>query len=424
MIAVSDPEFGQVHDLTTASLLRYLRGRGWSPSRDYGRGQLWVLPVPDEPGEPYEVMVPLDRGPKDYADRVADLLETLSVVEARRPADVLREMSLPSADWQFLKLTPPGPSGTAPLVELVPALAGLRDLMTAAAAAEAAPEPQPVQPANKPQVVKDHVSSVRLDQTRVGSYVLAVHTPLPEAPAQDFLFDHDSREEPFARRVTRKLYAALICAREAADLSLREDELADFTRFAPGGLSANLCEALVKIGGEDGPGFSFDFAWSPDLPVEQPTHPIRLARPSSKLWTRSQGPAGAPGPTGHDIAGIGGAPAPRASSRPGCGHRGGVLRRPGRPQAAPRQDDPGPPRLRQGSRGPPQGRRGRCAGGPRGPGRGGRAAEHRGVHRPPDVRVKGRARTLALSDPARTLDRQGCSHPPGSSKDVDGGVRL
>ncbi|BFP52875.1 MULTISPECIES: hypothetical protein [unclassified Streptomyces] len=279
MIAVSDPEFSQVNDLSTASLLRYLRGRGWSPSRDYGRGQLWVLTASDESGDPYEVMVPLDRGPRDYADRVADLVETLSAVEARRPADVLREMSLPSADWQFLRLTPPGPSGTAPLVELVPALAGLRDLMTAAAAAEAAPEPQPVQPANKPQVVKEHVSSVRLDQTRVGSYVVAVHTPLPGEPAQGSLFHHDSREEPFARRVTRKLYAALICAREAADLTIRDDELADFTRFAHGGLSANLCEALVKIGGEDGPGFSFDFTWSPDLPVEQPTHRIRLAAP-------------------------------------------------------------------------------------------------------------------------------------------------
>ncbi|MFE3380790.1 hypothetical protein [Streptomyces anulatus] len=123
------------------------------------------------------------------------------------------------------------------------------------------------------------MSSVRLDQKRVGSYVVAVHTLLPGEPAQGSLFHHDSCEEPFARRVTRKLYAALICAREAADLTIRDDELADFTRFAHGGLSANLCEALVKIGGEDGSGFSFDFTWSPDLPVEQSTRRIELAPP-------------------------------------------------------------------------------------------------------------------------------------------------
>jgi hypothetical protein len=279
MIAISEAEFGQVKDLATASLLRYLRGRGWSPLRDYGRGQLWVLPVPGEAGEPYEVLVPLDRRPRDYADRVADLVETLSTVEARRPADVLREMSLPSADWQFLRLTPPGPSGTAPLTEVVPALAGLRDLMTAAAAAEAAPHPLPVQPAKKSQQVKDHVASVRLDQTRVGSYVVAVHTPLPvpQAPAQESLFDEEPRE-PFARRASRRLYAALVCAREAADLSVRNNELADFAPYVPGGLSANFCEALVKIGGDDGPGFSMDFTWSSDMPVEQRTEPVRLAR--------------------------------------------------------------------------------------------------------------------------------------------------
>ncbi|MDX3325302.1 hypothetical protein PV405_11570 [Streptomyces sp. ME02-6979-3A] len=279
MIAISEAEFSRVKDLATTSLLRYLRGRGWSPSRNYGRGQLWELPVTGDSGEPYEVLVPLDRTPRDYADRVADLVETLSVVEARSPADVLREMSLPSADWQFLRLTPPGPAGTVPLTEVVPALAGLKDLMTSAAAAEASPEPQPVQPAQKPQLVKDHVATVRLDQTRVGSYVVAVHTPLPELPSQGYLFDDDTRSEPFARRVSRRLYAALVCAREAAETSLRDDAVADFAPYVPGGLSANLCEALVRIGGDEGPGFSLDFTWSSDLPMERPTERIRLARP-------------------------------------------------------------------------------------------------------------------------------------------------
>lgn len=63
--------------------------------------------------------------------------------------------------------------------------------------------------------------------------------------------------------MTRKLHEALVCVGEAADLTIREDEMADFTRLAHGGLSANLCEALVKIGGEDGLGFSSDFTGSP-----------------------------------------------------------------------------------------------------------------------------------------------------------------
>ncbi|CAM5349811.1 hypothetical protein SALBM135S_09227 [Streptomyces alboniger] len=278
MITISDTEFDRAGELSPVALLRYLSSRGWSRLRDYGKGQLWGLSDPERGGEPYEVLVPLDRGPRDYAARVADLIETLSMVESRLPADVLREISLPSADWQFLRLTPPGPSGTAPLVDLVPALAGLRDLMTSAAAAAAAPAPQPVQPAQKPQVVKEHVASVRLDQTRVGSYVVAVHTPLPEVPVPNpqALFELPARAEPFARKVTRTLYGAVVCAGQAADNSLRTDSLEDFSLYANVGLSANLCEALVKIGGEGESGFSLDFTWSADRPVA-PTGRVQLS---------------------------------------------------------------------------------------------------------------------------------------------------
>ncbi|MFH8633386.1 hypothetical protein ACH4CC_26535 [Streptomyces lydicus] len=275
MITISDAEFEAAAGLSPAALVRYLSARRWSRTRRYGKGELWEVAIPGE-REMREVLVPLDRGPRDYAARVADLVETLAMVEARRPADVLREMSLPSADWQFLRLTPPGPSGTAPLVDLVPALAGLRDLMTSAAAAAAAPTPQPVQPAQKPQRVKDHVASVRLDQTRVGSYVVAMHTPLPEAPAPEPRLELASRSEPFARKVTRCLYAALVCADQAATNSLGTDSLEDFAAYANVGLSANLCEALVKIGGDRAAGYSFDFSWSADLPV-QPTKPIQLS---------------------------------------------------------------------------------------------------------------------------------------------------
>ncbi len=280
MTVISDAEFDRAAELAPNALLRYLRGRGWSPLRDYGRGQLWVLPVPGDPAVPYEVMVPLDRRPRDYADRVADVLETLSAVEARRPGEVLREIALPPADWQYLRLLPPGPSGTAPLVDLVPALTGLKELMTAAAAAALAPEPQPVQPSQKPQRVKDFVSSVRLDQTRVGSYVIAAHTPLPEPPPQSGLifddFADESRREPFERLVSRRLYAGVLCAHQAAKRTLEEDSLEDFAQYASAGVSANLCEALVRIAGEDRRTYELSWAWSGELPVEQETPPVSI----------------------------------------------------------------------------------------------------------------------------------------------------
>ncbi|MFE4989921.1 hypothetical protein ACFRH4_01015 [Streptomyces mirabilis] len=292
MTVITDAEFEEAAGLAPAVVRRYLSGKGWSAERDLSGAELWEWRPPQEPGAPYdpapyELLVPMQRR-RDYAGRVADILETLAVVEARRPGDIIREMQLPPVDWQFLRLVPPGPSGTAPLLDLVSALTGLKDLHTAAASS--ALTPQAVQPGQKPQVVKDHVAAVRLDQTRVGSYVIAAHTPLPEGPyggydrlGQRSLFDDSELvrhpllpSEPYARRVSRMLYAGVTCARFVAEETLAEDSVSHFEHLDSAGLSANLCESLVKIAGEERRDFSLAFAWSPEMPMEQPSRPVAI----------------------------------------------------------------------------------------------------------------------------------------------------
>lgn len=292
MTVITDAEFERAATLAPEVVRRYLSGKGWSAERDLSGAELWEWRPRDEPGPPYELLVPVRRR-RDYAGRVADILETLAVVEARPAGDILREMRLPPVDWQFLRLVPPGPSGTVPLLDLVSALTGLKDLHTAAASS--ALGPRAVQPAQKPQPVKDHVASVRLDQTRVGSYVVAAHVPLPEGTygrqdrrGQSSLFDETEltrqrslaaqRSEPFARRVSRMLYAGVTCAHEAAELTLAQDSVPRVEHMSGAGLSANLCEALVRIAGEERRDFSLAFAWSAERPVEQPSPPVVINR--------------------------------------------------------------------------------------------------------------------------------------------------
>lgn len=289
MSVITDAEFEEALTLAPETVRRYLRGKGWRAERDLAGAELWELATGDVPGPPYEVLVPWERR-RDYAGRIVDILETLAVVEARRPGEILREMQLPPVDWQFLRLVPPGPPGTAPLLDLVSALTGLKELHTAAASS--ALTPQAVQPGQKPQAVKDHVAAVRLDQTRVGSYVIAAHTPLSdvrtrrrqESVRQTSLFDASAFpggpgaqiSEPFARKVSRTLFAGVTCAHAAAEQTLADDSLADFEAYAGAGLSANLCEALVRIAGEERREFSLAFAWSSELPMEQASPPVTL----------------------------------------------------------------------------------------------------------------------------------------------------
>ncbi|MEV1026785.1 hypothetical protein [Streptomyces sp. NPDC050264] len=286
MTLITDAEFEDAMALAPEAVRRYLSGAGWRAERDMSGGELWERAPDEQSGPPYEVLVPLRRC-RDYAGRIADILETLAAAEARSPSNILREMRLPPVDWQFLRLMPPGPSGTAPLLDLVSALTGLKELHTAAGSS--AIEPQSVQPGQKPREVKEHVASVRLDQTRVGSYVVAAHTPLRALSRQDIvrqvtLFDADSFSaggsrpvEPFTRQVSRTLFAGVTCARTAADETLRRGSLTDFASYGGAGLSANLCEAMVRIAGEQRRAFSLSFAWSAEVPMEQASPPVTIA---------------------------------------------------------------------------------------------------------------------------------------------------
>ncbi|MET8247853.1 hypothetical protein ABZV31_27695 [Streptomyces sp. NPDC005202] len=82
--------------------------------------------------------------------------------------------------------------------------------------------------------------------------------------------------EPFARRVSRMLFAGVTCARAAAEETLTRDSLDGFARYTGAGLSANLCEALVKIAGEEQRSFSLAFDWSSEMPMEQDSPPVTL----------------------------------------------------------------------------------------------------------------------------------------------------
>ncbi|MFG2977340.1 hypothetical protein ACGFYY_30675 [Streptomyces sp. NPDC048331] len=296
MTVITDAEFDEASALAPEVVRRYLSGKGWRAERGLSSGELWEWAAGGSSSLPYEVLVPMKRR-RDYAGRVADILEVLSVVEERRAGDILREMQLPSSDWQFLRLMPPGPSGTAPLLDLVSALSGLKELHTAAASS--ALTPQSVQPGQKPQRVKEHVAAVRLDQTRVGSYVIAAHTPMPAsvvgqpdgtagkegATGQEALFDDvfpgggpsPRFAEPFPRMVSRMLFAGVTCAHAAAEEAVHRDSLDGFGRYVTAGLSANLCEALVKIAGEEQRTYSLSFDWAPEMPMAQTSPPVMLS---------------------------------------------------------------------------------------------------------------------------------------------------
>ncbi|WP_436523766.1 hypothetical protein [Actinoplanes sp. HUAS TT8] len=219
---------------------------------------------------------------------VRDLLSVLAAVEDRSELEILSDITSVSMDVHAVRAFPADNSpGMIGIDDGVQAYESLRNLVLAAACAVATDQPRAVHPARKPADVLSFLREVRIGAPAEGSFVLSVHTPVPprlSVPQASF-FDGDVADalepaEPFERRVSLKLFDAVRAAYSAANDALVSAEGLDaFTEAVPSGVSANLCEALVGLGGEAGHPFDFTLRLAPSRPLRARSFaPIRFRR--------------------------------------------------------------------------------------------------------------------------------------------------
>jgi hypothetical protein len=250
----------------------YLRSKGWVESSSQpGRASYWRLTVGDDE---YEALLPLDHGLKDYALRMGELLHVLAVAEGRSQPEIYSDLLLVTADVMRIRIADPeSADGTLPIEDNAQIAQKARDLMLAAACA--ATDRRPVWHTRKPVQAVDHVRKVRIGQSERGSYVIKVIsrvTPLLQ-PGTSSLF----QEEPYERQVTQTLAGALQALDRAAERAAMTQKMEAFDDAVARGVSANLCDAVAGLWGEDERqrNMEFSFSWSPTRPAD-PGLPVKV----------------------------------------------------------------------------------------------------------------------------------------------------
>jgi hypothetical protein len=243
----------------------YLRTRGWERQQaESGAPDVWTHP--SDAGT-YEVIAPSSREARDFPERIAELLRTLSIAEARSELEVLRDLATLAFDIQYVHTTHAGPPGTAPLRDAAEAFSAAHGLLVAAASAFE--EPRLVLPHRRPARTGEFMKKVLAGPTSEGSYVISIWVPVPPRLTEEedsVLFDLP--DEPFERAATKHLNRALVAAQAAVRDALDSDAGLDaFVERAADGISANLCEALVSLSGEDEMPFDVRFSWALDRPL-------------------------------------------------------------------------------------------------------------------------------------------------------------
>lgn len=287
-----------LQSLGPAEVALYLRSHEWKLSREIGnKGAVWrknqgMLHAP-------ELLLPLRHDLDDYAERMAEVLQTLETDEGRSQLDVLHEITDSTADIVRIRLQGPVfEDGSVPIDQAAQVVDQAREMMLAAACSTV--QPRLVFRTRKPLQATEYLHHVRLGQTERGSYILNLRSAVPprfrEAANSSeiiglpkLLSSVIERDEPFERRVTLMLARSLGVIRSALASVAVTGDIAPFQAAAAEGVSANLCAALAGLNvGSNAQTVEISLRWSPMRPLPPGTEQGRFRLSADALITLAE----------------------------------------------------------------------------------------------------------------------------------------
>ncbi|WP_199438811.1 hypothetical protein [Umezawaea beigongshangensis] len=245
-----------ISGLGVENIVDYLRHTGWTPRPERWRGaSIWSL------ADGHDVLVPARDGTGDGALRVREIVDVLALVEQRSRQDVVTDISSPLVDTQWIRTFPDDlPSGFTTLGDGLSVLSGVGGALRAAARAAVGEE--------HAGAVERLLARVQLGTARPGSFVVPVRVPVDEPPPDDGAL-------PLGRRVTLSLHDAVAVLSGAT----AHGEESSVDEVVAAGVSADLCESLGDLGGEDRRApFEIGFRWARSLPSDVPASTFGFER--------------------------------------------------------------------------------------------------------------------------------------------------
>lgn len=259
----------------------YLDAEGWIRLGEYAR-KAAIYTHSDPTGRKWEILVPLDDGVADYAERMGDAIRAVAAVEGRDQQEVFADLSMVGTDVVRLRAPQADSDGSIQLTHGVAMYREAENLMLAAACA--AREPRRLYHPRKIAEVRDYLENVRLGQTERGSYVVTVRSPVTPAlrPMLPQMFMWDEEAEPFPRAVTLKLSQALQSATAAIRTAAETDRFEAFEAAVEQGVNGNLCDALAQLAANGG-GLDVRISWARVRPVPGAERQFRFSRDMARV---------------------------------------------------------------------------------------------------------------------------------------------
>lgn len=252
--------------LDAAHVRFYLEHHSWLLTKSDASKEIWTSP------RQLNVIVPRERR-GDYVALLAQLSERIAADETRSVADVLIDLGWPGWDKLTARTRIDHVGSAVPIQEAVGLTSALRDLIVAAA--RSSENKLPSFRGGWSAAVGEYFDRVQMIPSISGSFTLRALLPINPEPPEALLIP--SVDTSRIRSVTRTLLSGVRAATTAAQERVNGASIAVFDEAVAVGVSADLLDALVRLGGTEGDTSTVELGvtWTYAAP-EAPTEPVRI----------------------------------------------------------------------------------------------------------------------------------------------------
>ena len=243
----------------------YLEHHSWLLTKSDDSKEIWTSPWQ------LNVIVPHERR-EDYVSLLAELTERIAADEARSVEDVLIDLGWPGWDKLSARTRIDEGGFAAPIRKR----SGSTTLaISIVAAARSSENKLPSFRGGWSAAVGEYFDRVQMIPSTPGSFTLRALLPINPEPPEALLIP--SVDTSRIRSVTRTLLAGVRAATAAARERVNGASNSVFDEAVAAGVSADMLDALVRLGGSEGDTSSVELSvtWTYAAP-EAPTEPVRI----------------------------------------------------------------------------------------------------------------------------------------------------
>ena len=293
MLDVQIRDTNALGKIPLSALNAYLESSGWERVENWqDRMIVWAC----ESGEQREeVLTPIHESSSAYANRVSELVSSLSAWESRSQVDIYLDLMAAKSDVVRIRSLSNSNGTNWSLADSAALLDMSRDLFSAAARYVDHPG-EPVYRWRPSSIVANYLREVRPVFGLSWPHEFALHSPVPTDYSVQSSFDNGI-PVPFSRQVMLALQNGLSKASDVAASVLAGAELSEnFKAAVSQGVNANLCDALAGLV-ERVHGLSVGLTWArARLPGEAQPQQFAFGVSSSEVlrdgaeWLRRSNP--------------------------------------------------------------------------------------------------------------------------------------